>query len=118
MNFSKATAELVDTYRHAPGAEPLDFSRGGAYGRFIEAALACGYTGPNVETDVDFAARSVEWVASASEDDLRRWVHTLIRCDRWNGEYPTAILDACRAGCMEMLVERLSRSAGALHAGR
>lgn len=116
--FSNAAAKLVAEYRRAPGAEPLEFARTDSYRQFVDAAEETGFTGSDVEMDVDFASRSAGWVASAGEEELRCWLHTAIRADRWNGEYPTAILDACRAGCIVALVERLSGSAGALHAGR
>ncbi|HGX5381144.1 TPA: hypothetical protein ACNE2I_004342 [Escherichia coli] len=110
MEFKNAAAELVDEYRRIPRAEPLDFTRTAAYRQFIEAAGQAGFTGSGVEMDVDFAARSPEWVAQAGEQDLQRWVHTLIRCDRWNSEYPTAVMDACRSGCMSVLALKIEEN--------
>ncbi|EMN4676135.1 hypothetical protein RFJ04_001323 [Klebsiella variicola] len=108
MEFKKAAAELVAAYRRAPGAEPLDFTRTDAYRQFIEAAEQAGFTGPDVEMDTEFADRSPEWVARADELALRRWINTLIRSDRWNGDYPDAVWMACRSGCIGGLVERLT----------
>ncbi|EPD5623968.1 hypothetical protein ACSB0S_005745 [Klebsiella pneumoniae] len=107
MEFKNAAAELVDTYHRQPGAELLEFARTDAYRQFVAAASACGFTGPDVETDRQFALRSPEWVAQAGERDLQRWVHTLIRADRWNGDLPNAVWMACRSGSMGKLVERL-----------
>lgn len=107
MEFKNAAAELVDTYQRQPGAELLEFARTDAYRQFVEAAGQAGFTRSDVEMDVDFAARSPEWVAQAGEQDLRRWVHTLIRADRWNGDLPNAVWMACRSGSMGKLVERL-----------
>ncbi|HAY5094929.1 TPA: hypothetical protein MJB77_25765 [Klebsiella pneumoniae] len=110
MEFKNAAAELVDTYQRQPGAELLEFARTDAYRQFVQAAEQEGFTGPEIEMDVDFAARSPEWVAQAGEQDLRRWVHTLIRCDRWNSEYPTAVMDACRSGCMSVLALKIEEN--------
>ncbi|WP_313050891.1 hypothetical protein [Atlantibacter subterraneus] len=118
MEFSKAAAELVDEYRRAPRAEPLDFTRTAAYRQFIEAAEQEDFTSAEIEMDTDYAERRPEWVANADEGALRQWVHTLIRSDRWNADYPTAIMDACRSGSIGELVARLNGAAGAFHAGR
>lgn len=116
--FLKAAAELVTAYQHHPGAEPLDFARTDAYRQFVEAAQQAGFTGPNAEMDSKFAERQPQWVAGANDEELRRWVHTLIRADRWNGDFPDAVWIACRSGSIGALVERLGDAAGALHAGR
>lgn len=106
MELSKAATELVDEYRRTPGAEPLGFTRTAVYRQFIEAAELAGFTGPDVEMDSKFAARSPEWVARASEEELRRYLHTLIRSDRWNDEYPSALLEACNGGQIAALARR------------
>lgn len=116
--FLNSTRELVAAYQRQPGVEPLEFVRTEAYRQFIEAAEQAGFTGADIEMDSEFVERRPEWVTLAILHDLQRWVHTLIRTDRWNGDYPTAIIDACRSGCLSALVERLSGSAGSLHAGR
>ncbi|HFS1363856.1 TPA: hypothetical protein ACHWNV_003611 [Raoultella ornithinolytica] len=108
MEFSEAATELVDTYQRQPGIEPEAFTRSSAYRQFVAAAAACGFTGPDVEMDTEFADRSPEWVALADELALRRWINTLIRSDRWNGDYPDAVWMACRSGCIGGLVERLT----------
>lgn len=108
MELSKAAADLVNEYRRSPGVEPLVFTRTDTYREFLAAAAACGWTGPDVETDVEFAERRPEWVANADEEALRRWIHTVIRSDRWNGDYPDAVWMACRSGSMSELVRRLA----------
>ncbi len=108
MEFSEAAKALTAAYKRAPGAEPLDFARSEAYRQFIEAAELDGLTGPDVEMDEEFASRSPGWVIGASEQELQRWVHTMIRADRWNGDFPDAVLMACRSGCVGVLAERLA----------
>lgn len=108
MNLSKAAADLVAAYQSAPGAEPLDFTRTEAYRQFIEAAERQGFTSSELDMDSEAAERRSEWVAHASKQDLQRWVHTLIRSDRWNGDWPDAVWMACRSGCMGALVQRLA----------
>ena len=118
MKLSDAAKALVDEYRREPGADLIDFSRTDAYRQFVEAAEQASFTGPDVEMDSEFSYRSPKWIALADDEALRRWTHTLIRADRWNGDSPDAVWMACRSGCMGALVERLSGSASALHAGR
>ncbi|UVF21360.1 hypothetical protein HPT29_009640 [Microvirga terrae] len=108
MELSKAATELVDEYRRSPGAEPLGFTRTAAYRQFIEAAEQAGFTGPEVEMDSEFSDRSPEWVAHASEEELRRYLHTLIRADRWNTDFPTAVLQACSGGQLGALAANLA----------
>ncbi|HHL3341401.1 TPA: hypothetical protein ACQ5TD_004872 [Klebsiella pneumoniae] len=108
MKFTEAAAALVAAYQRAPGAEPESFARTEAYRRFAEAAEQAGFTGPDMEMDQDFAGHSSAWVGSASEEALKRYVHTMLRADRSNSEYPTAVLDACRSGTMTALVEQLA----------
>ena len=108
MELSKAAAELVDEHRRSPGAEPLDFTRTAAYRQFIQVAEQAGFTGPFVEMDSEFSDRSPEWVAHADELELRRWVHTLIRADRWNGDRPSALLEACSGGQLGALAVNLA----------
>lgn len=108
MKFSEAAAALVAAYQCQPNTEPQDFARTDAYRQFVEVAEKAGFTGPDIEMDVEFAERRQEWVVSACDAELRRWVHTMVRSDRWNGECPTAIWDSCRSGCMAALVERLA----------
>lgn len=107
MEFSKAAAELVDAYRQVQDAEPLVFTRSGAYRQFIEAAEQAGFTGPDVEMDPDYSDRSPGWVTQTDEEALRRWVNTLLRSDRWNCDYPNSVLMACRSGCLDALIGRL-----------
>lgn len=109
MEFSEAAKALTAAYKRAPGAEPLDFARSDAYRQFIEAAELDGLTGPDIEMDGEFSSRSPGWVSMASEQELQRWIHTLLRADRWNGECPDAVLMACRTGCIGALTERLTR---------
>ena len=108
MELSKSAAALIAAYRRSPSVEPLDFARSDPYRQFVAAAEQAGFTGPDVEMDSEFAARSPEWVAHADELALRRWVHTLIRADLWNGDFPTAVLKACAGGHLGMLATNLA----------
>lgn len=108
MKLSDAAMALVEEYRREPSADLIDFSRRDAYRQFMEAAEQAGFTGPDMEMDSEFSYRSPEWVARADDEALRRWVHTLVRADRWNGDDPDAVWMACRSGSMRALVERLA----------
>lgn len=118
MKFSESAAELVAAYQRQPGTEPLDFARTDAYRQFVEEAEKAGFTGPDIEMDVKFAERRPGWVGCAGDAELRRWVHTMVRSDRWNGDCPTAVMGACRSGCMGALVARLNCATGSFHARR
>lgn len=118
MEFSKAAAELVGAYERSSGGDLATFARTSGYRQFVGAAERAGFTGPDIEMDSDFSGRSPDWVAQAEDAALQRWVHTLIRADRCNGDYPDAVWKACRSGSMGELVARLNGTAGALHAGR
>lgn len=104
MDLKQAAAELVADYRRMPSVQAVEFTRGSAYRHFIEAAEQAGFTGPDIEIDSEFSDRSRGWVARADEQQLRRWIHTLIRSDRWNGDYPDAVLAACRSGGLSGLI--------------
>ncbi|QXC36166.1 hypothetical protein [Aeromonas sp. FDAARGOS 1407] len=108
MKFSEAIEFLATACEQKPGVEPLDFASTGTYRQFVDAAELAGFTGPDVDMDSGFAERTPEWVWQASELELQRWVHTLIRADRWNEECPDAVLMACRSGCLGVLAERLA----------
>lgn len=110
MEFAKAAAELLTEYQRTRGAESVLFANTKAYRQFIEAAEQAGLTGPEIEMDEDFARRSPEWVAKAGTDEIQRWIHTLIRVDRWNGDCPDAVLTACKLRCISALVKRLASS--------
>lgn len=109
MKFSEAAAELAAVYKREPNVEPEVFARTAAYRHFTEAAELDGLTGPNVEMDEEFASRSPKWVSGATEQELQRWVHTMLRADRCNSDYPDAVLSACRSGCVKALADRLTR---------
>jgi hypothetical protein len=108
MRLIQATEVLLASFERQPGIDALAFASLPAYREFVEAAEQVGFTGTDVRMDSEFADRSPEWVASADYEQLRHWVHTLIRADRWNSDYPNAVWMACRTGSMGRLVERLS----------
>ena len=108
MKFHDAATKLMATFQRQTGIEPDAFARTNEYRQFAKAAEQDGFTGPDIEMDMDFASRSPKWVMQADKEALKRWVHTLLRSDRSNGDYPTAVLDACQSGCMDALVERLA----------
>lgn len=108
MRLFQATEALLAAFKRQPEIDALAFAGLSAYGQFIEAAERDGFTGPDIEMDPEFAERTPGWVAQADEQQLPQWLHTLIRSDRSNGDYPTAVLMACRSGAMDALVTRLA----------
>lgn len=107
LKMADLTQELVNQYRRQPKQTPETITGMAAYWPFVEGAEVNGFTGPHAEGDDDFASRSPEWLSNADLNSLQRWLHSLLRCERWNGEWPTAILNALQVGQIQALAERL-----------
>lgn len=103
---------LVDQYRRQPAQTPETIKDLVGYWEFIEGAEAAGFTGSDLEGDQQFASRSPEWIAAASTAQLQSWTHTVLRAERWSGEWPTAILEALQGGQLEALAARLREQHG------
>ncbi|WP_128290827.1 hypothetical protein [Afifella aestuarii] len=110
-NFRQVAADLVAQYERQPRLGPETITKLPAYRPFIEEAVRAGWTGPEMELDPDFWARSAEWVASASDEQRRRWLHSVLRSERWNAECPMAILEALQGGQMAAFVTALREPA-------
>lgn len=89
---------LVDAFARNTGLTPDSITRLPAYTAFIEEAEGAGLTGPDMMMDDEFSARSAAWLASADADQVARWVHTLLRIERANYEWPAAVLEALQDG--------------------
>jgi hypothetical protein len=101
--------DLADHYHRQPRQTPETVARLPGYREFIDGAAEAGFTGPDHEGDEDFASRSASWVRDADLASLQRWLHSLLRCERWNGEWPDAVLGALRDGRIAALAERLRK---------
>ncbi|SDO42093.1 hypothetical protein [Vreelandella arcis] len=108
QNFSEATEALISAFERQPHLKPKTISTLPERQAFIDAAELSGFTGANMELDTRFSERKPKWIAKASTESLKRWVHTLLRSERWNSECPNEILEALRGGQMQALAVRLS----------
>lgn len=99
---------LLEQYRQQPDQTSESITALSRYQNFVEYAALYGFINQEMDVDEEFASRLPEWVQTASMDELRRWVCSLIRADRWQGEWPSAILEALQGGQFEVLERRLA----------
>ncbi|MCY1461821.1 hypothetical protein D9M71_795190 [compost metagenome] len=104
--------QLVAEFARQPRQTAETITQLPAYGALIDGAAAAGMTGDDVELDDEFACRSPAWLSTANVDQVRRWTHTLLRIERWNAEWPTAILEALQGGHLEALAVRFYGDVG------
>lgn len=81
------------------------------YRLFVEGAHACGFVcadfapgGPTIER----GARVEDAVGSWSFFELRHYVHTLLRSERWADGYSSPILEALIQGALQAISRRLA----------
>lgn len=102
---------LLEEYRRQPHLTPETIRSLPGYRGVIERAQALGFTGSELVGDEDFAHRSPAWVARADLAELQAWMHSTLRAERWNSEWPTAILEALRGGHLKAMAHRLNEIA-------
>jgi hypothetical protein len=86
-----------------------------------DAPLRGWLQGSEMEVNEQFADRSVEWIQAADMESLQRWMHTVLRAERWRGEWPTAILDGSGAArsrrfCRGLRLRESEHPPGSTHA--
>ncbi len=98
VDLARSAADLIAEYQRQPRQTPETIAQLPSYYRFIEDAERAGWTGLDIGMDEHFAERSAEWVASATEEERQRWLHTVLRAERWNPDCPMAVLETLRGG--------------------
>lgn len=107
--------DLIDEYRMTIELEgkELDLSEFfiiPAYIRFLHGAYACGFVCRDFTPDFPIDAmliRPRESLSALSFHQLRHYVHTLLRAERWADGYSSPIRSALDAGTVEALHDRL-----------
>ncbi|MBK1624930.1 hypothetical protein [Afifella marina] len=111
--FLASARQLLDQYQRQPHQTPETITTLPGYHEMLEAAVECGLSGPDVELDSEFSCRSPEWIAGASAEERRKWLHSVVRAERWNSEYPMAVLEALEGGQLAALVRGMAVDAPA-----
>ena len=83
-----------------------------AYRVFVEGAYACGFVCRDLKPDSPLEGacdRASEAIAAWTFPVLRRYVHYLVRHERWAEGYSSPIFDALIAGHLQQVADRLER---------
>jgi len=116
--MAQCTKELIVAYRAAfrtPFSDS-DFRQAWRlmklpeYRRWTHAALACGFVCGDFEPteDIESVMRRPELVEAMNFSELRRFVHTLQRYDKWNDGNASAVGVALAAGTLDVVARRLA----------
>lgn len=108
--MARLVGALLASYCRQPQQTPESIRRLDDYVELVDGAVGCGFTGPDMELDEEFGERSAEWIQTADMGSLQKWMHSVLRCERWQGEVPTAILDTLQDGRLAALLDRLDRA--------
>lgn len=107
--------ELIDEYKmttelEGKELELSEFFAIPAYIRFLHGAYACGFVCRDFTPDFPIDAmliRPRESLATLRFHQIRHYVHTLLRAERWADGYSSPIRSALNAGTVEELHDRL-----------
>lgn len=101
----------VRDHERLPAERHGEFTALPTYRLFVEGAYACGFVctdfapgGPTIERGV----RVEDAVGSWSFLELRHYVHTLLRSERWADGYSSPIFEALRQGVLQAISQRLA----------
>lgn len=122
--FVRVARMLADATLRAYEVRDLNFLPAGRieairslpeYALFIDACYAVGFVcrdlAPKAELE-QINSRPTDHVATWSLPQIRLYIHTLIRAERWADGYSSPILCALQAGTLMSVAERLERDAG------
>lgn len=101
----------VHGHERLPAEQHGDFTALPEYRLFVEGAYACGFVctdfapgGPTIEPSV----RVEDAVDSWSFLELRHFMHTLLRSERWADGYSSPIFEALTRGVLQATSRRLA----------
>lgn len=113
--FSALGLELVDEYRlETDGEHEISLSAFfdlPAYHRLLKGAYACGFVCRDFTPDFPIETvltRPAETLGRLGFMQLRHYLHTLFRAERWADGYSSPIRSALEAGALTVVCERLS----------
>lgn len=81
------------------------------YTQFINAAYACGFVCRDLNPKINLElvnSRSQELVSLWTFPEIRCYVHTLVRAERWAGGHSSPICDSILSGALKTVIERIS----------
>ena len=110
--FAMLASELIDGYGRYPSMTLDGFFEMPEYRRFTLGAYACGFVCRDLAhlngAPFDLMnSRPHGPLLSCPFNVLRRWVHTMLRSERWNEGLSSPIRDAIASGALAIVVERL-----------
>lgn len=82
------------------------------YALFIDVAYACGFVCHDMKPDADLNAVSAQperFISSWNFPEIRMYIHTLLRAERWADGYSSPICEAISSGALAMVAERIGR---------
>jgi hypothetical protein len=103
--FGAPTAERLPAERHE------EFSALPEYRLFVEGAYACGFVCTDLDPGgptIDSGERVEETVDRWSFFEVRRYMHTLLRSERWADGYSSPIFEALIQGVLRAIGHRLA----------
>lgn len=80
------------------------------YAQFINAAYACGFVCRDLNPKINLElvnSRPKESVNSWTFPEIRCYVHTLVRAERWAGGHSSPIYDSILSGALKTVIERI-----------
>jgi hypothetical protein len=101
----------VQGHERLPVERHEEFTALSEYRLFVEAAYACGFVRTDFAPDgptVERGMRVEDVVGSWSFFELRHYVHTLLRSERWADGYSSPIYEALIQGVLQAISRRLA----------
>ncbi len=79
------------------------------YDAFIEATIVCGFVCSGYKTffDLNLANTQPQVFNDMPFKEIRHYIHTLQRAEKWGGEYSTSLYDAIKTGVLSVIATRL-----------
>ncbi|MBH1971992.1 hypothetical protein FK216_11890 [Moraxellaceae bacterium AER2_44_116] len=77
---------------------------------FVEGSHACGFVCTDMASDFDFAFRNAKHevvIPTLNFPQIRQYIHTLLRAEKWADGCESPILDALRSGALQAVSSRL-----------
>lgn len=78
---------------------------------FMDAALACGFVCADFRTEFPVETvhtRGEGGIADLSFPEIRHYIHTVQRAEKWNSEYSNTLWTALQSGSLGVVARRLA----------
>lgn len=90
----------------------VSFTSLNEYNLFIDICYACGFVCRDIQPLINFSSINVNpehYISSWNLDDIRLYIHTLIRAERWNAGCGSPILESIKSGALLTISNKLSQ---------